>query len=112
MAPASDVYRALAAETFRRRAAGTVAISGSSAGAANEADTRSFGARSIERRALLRLTSDASSQTIHRFRRKLLPMRCPGGSADALVHQSAAEIVGARVEPSAAPCGPNLTHET
>src|SRR6185369_9575085 len=52
----------------------------------------------IERVALHRLAADRADQRFHVVRRKLLAVLGAGGARDALIHQRAAEIVGAGLQ--------------
>ncbi len=53
------------------------------------------GGIAVERRALARLAAQRADQRLHAFGRHLLAVHRAGGAGDALVHQGAAEIVGA-----------------
>src|SRR5688572_26673878 len=54
--------------------------------------------RLIERRALCRPPAERRNDAVHCLRRKLLTMGCAGCARNALVHQRAAEVVGAGFE--------------
>src|ERR1700722_12329455 len=52
----------------------------------------------VERVALLRFAADRADQGFHGVGREFLAVLRAGGARDALVHQRAAEIVGAGIE--------------
>ena len=73
----------------------------------------SRGGLPIQGRALLRHASAGRDQLVHALRRHLLPVAGAGGARDALVHERAAQVVGARLpDKRARPLRPSFTHDT
>ena len=64
--------------------------------------------RPIQRVALHRHAPDRADQRLHRLGRKLLPVLRAGRARDALVHQRAAEVVGAGVQAQRRAVRPHL----
>ena len=67
--------------------------------------------RAVQRGPLLRHAPKRPDKLLHSLGREFLPVLGAGGAGDALVHQSAAEIVGAGLEARRRSRGPILTQD-